>query len=99
MATYKVTLVNEREGLNQTFDCADDQSILDAADLHFIDLPSLCRGGFCSSCAGKLLKGSVNQCDQSYLDDDQISSGFLLLCVAVPTSDCTVETHATVRLS
>jgi hypothetical protein len=25
MATYKVTLINANEGLNQTIDCADDQ--------------------------------------------------------------------------
>jgi ferredoxin len=31
LATYKVTLINASEGLNQTVDCADDQSILDAA--------------------------------------------------------------------
>jgi hypothetical protein len=30
VATYKVTLVNANEGLNQTIDCADDQSIVDA---------------------------------------------------------------------
>lgn len=94
MAIYKVTLVNANEGLNRTIECADDQSIFDAASDQAIDLPISCRAGSCSSCAGKLINGTVNQEDQAFLDEDQIAAGFVLTCVAIPTSDCTVETHA-----
>ena len=94
MDTYKVTLINANEGLNSTIDCADDQSIFDAAADQNIDLPVSCRAGSCSSCAGKLISGSVNQEDQAFLDEDQMAAGFVLTCVAFPTSDCTIETHA-----
>jgi len=85
--TYEVQLKNA----GVTLQVAADQSIYKAALEAGVQLPIGCDYGGCITCAAKLLEGKVKQPGASALNRRQSQAGYILLCVARPTSDCIVE--------
>jgi len=73
----------------QVLDAIDE---LDNAE-DYEDLPYACRAGSCSACAGKLVAGTMDVSGCGFLSEEQKAAGWVLTCAAIPTSDCTIETH------
>lgn len=88
VARFTITLAN-RGG--QTFKADGAKTLLNALEEQGVSLPYGCRYGGCISCAAKLLRGEVDQSAGVALNGRQISDGYVLLCVALPRSDCTLD--------
>ncbi len=90
MASFRIEL-RLPNGI-KSFICPDDEYILEAAEQAGIDMGYSCRAGACSTCVGKIVKGTIDQSDQSFLDEDQMEKGYALLCVTYATSNLIVRT-------
>jgi len=73
------------------FEVEANETVLDAALRHSIDLPYGCRGGACGSCEGILVSGQVRYDDEPIaLTDELKESGKALFCMAIPESDLVI---------
>ena len=94
MTTRTITIRNRD---NQRYEVDEKQLLLNSLRDQGVDLPYGCKYGGCITCAAKLISGEVNQKAQVALNNRQLANGYVILCVARPTSDCTfdigVESH------
>ncbi len=88
---YNVELITPDNKFS--LEVAEEQAILCAAFQTNIDLPYLCLQGWCITCAGKIIKGEVDQSRTLRIFKQDIEEGFVLLCTATPKSDLTILTH------
>jgi ferredoxin len=91
--SYQVRLYNEAEGIDQTIEVTEESYILEAAEEQGMELPYSCRQGVCSTCTVKTIEGKVDQIEGTYLSEDQMAAGYVLICIARPQSNCVFETH------
>ncbi|MFK7755096.1 MAG: 2Fe-2S iron-sulfur cluster-binding protein [Sedimentitalea sp.] len=66
---------------------AQDDTVLDAAMRHGLDLPFSCKGGMCCTCRCKVAEGSAEMAVNYSLEPWEMEAGFILACQTRPTSD------------
>jgi ferredoxin len=91
MAVYHVTFVVGQREVSVTAD--SEGYLLDAAAAAGLSLPSMCLQGWCTTCAGRLLEGEVDQSEALRIYPEDEAAGFVLLCSAFPRSDARILTE------
>jgi len=74
------------------YDVEGDLTLLEAADISRVQLPSSCRNGTCRTCMCRLISGEVAySIDWPGLSAEEKAEGYVLPCVARPTSNLVLE--------
>jgi len=66
-------------------------NILELAEDEGVEIENDCRQGICGSCKTKLLSGKVEMDVEDGLSHEDVEQNMILPCVAIPTTDVTVE--------
>ena len=75
-----------------SFEVAEDQTILRAAEAAGWPLPSSCRNGTCRTCMQRMLSGQVRYAvDWPGVLEEEKREGWVLPCVAHPAADIVLE--------
>lgn len=93
--TFEIEYVKE----GQTVTVPENQTLLEAGEEQGWDLPFACREGQCLSCGGHIADGPAEDFvvhnNQQMLENPEMEDGYVLTCVAYPTSDFSLETGET----
>jgi ferredoxin len=91
VATYRVTFITD--GREVQTQATDPQYLLDVAADAGLELPYMCLQGWCTTCAGRVLEGRVDQSEARRVYPQDEEAGYVLLCSAFPRSDLRILTH------
>ncbi|MDB9311847.1 2Fe-2S iron-sulfur cluster-binding protein [Spirulina sp. CS-785/01] len=89
--TYTVEI--SHNGQTHTISVPEDKTVLETALEAGVELPSSCTAGVCTTCAAKVLEGTVDQSDAMGVSSELQAEGYALLCVSYPRSDLKVESE------
>jgi Na+-transporting NADH:ubiquinone oxidoreductase subunit NqrF len=80
----------------RSFDCGEEETVLQAALRQGVLLPYGCKHGGCGRCKAMVLEGDVDPGEPSTyaLMDFERQQGFTLLCSSIPESDLVIEVDA-----
>jgi ring-1,2-phenylacetyl-CoA epoxidase subunit PaaE len=75
------------DGRESTVAMAPDERVLDAALRVRPELPYACKGGVCSTCRARLVRGEVRMARNYALEPAEVAAGYVLTCQSTPVSD------------
>ncbi len=75
------------DGATHLIRMGPDETVLDAALRHGLDLPYSCRGGMCCTCRAKRVAGKATMDLNFSLEPWEVEAGFVLTCQCRPTGD------------
>lgn len=82
----------------ETLTVAADETVLDAAEAAGVGLPFGCKTGPCGTCTARLLDGTLtHQRPPRALKDRHLDDGYVLPCIATPTTDARLEVGAEIQ--
>ncbi|WP_320677145.1 2Fe-2S iron-sulfur cluster-binding protein [Prochlorococcus sp. MIT 1300] len=90
---HKVTIHHRKVGRTITFDVPEGDYILRCFESHGEELPFSCRNGCCTTCAVRILSGSMDQSTGIGLSQEMVAQGYGLLCIARATGPLELETQ------
>ena len=80
------------------FDAPGSMTLLAAAQLAGVRLPSSCRNGSCRTCICHLRSGRISyRIEWPGLSADEKKDGYILPCVAYPESDLVLDVPAAAK--
>ena len=82
-----VTVTVTIDGRSSTFTLPAGVPILDGAQRIRPDLPFACKGGVCGTCRAKITRGEATMRRNYALEDQEVTSGYVLTCQALPKTD------------
>ena len=75
----------------QTFTCAEDENVLDAAYAAGLSPVSSCGQGMCGTCKTTMLSGTVDMQHNGGIRPREIARNKVLICCSKPLSDLTID--------
>jgi ferredoxin len=86
------------DGTVREVEVSAEEYILDAARWAGLPLPSVCKQGWCISCAALVVEGEVDQSDSRRYYKQDREARYALLCTAKPRSDLHIVSHQSAAL-
>ena len=91
--SYKVTIHFRQENRSFSKYISEGENILHSFEKDGVKLPFSCRNGCCTTCAVKILSGSINQSEGIGLSYQMQEKGYGLLCIAKANGPALLETQ------